>query len=261
MGKVIIDFTENQLREIFTEAGLETRQIERAIADYFRYRERELSVLSLLSYRDLQSIGAEAIAEEVSKVRPGDEIATEILKDYLRYLNHKKRIAETYHESKSWDKVRGDPYQDDEEATEAFIDYVEETYQTKVKDAKHLQKLTGITEETLEELEGAIIKAKYSRYSRALGIAIREGTTYKELLQIKPKAYGLPETWSGCLGSDQYSSLLWAMGIEIGISEPRFLRYLPDLRSIAKELQAPYSVLMDCYNLTNRYKEYGDTGN
>lgn len=168
------------------------------------------------------------------------------------YLKHLKEIRETYEESKDWGVVFSTSvYSDVNEAQEAFIDYVEEVYKTKVKDAKHLQKLTGIKAETLEGLEETVINSRYSKYFRALEKALQEGAKYKDLLQIKPQDFGLPKTWSGCLGSDQYSSILWALSFEFLVNEPGYLMLLPDLRSIAQEIQAPYSVLMDAYKLTN----------
>ena len=51
------------------------------------------------------------------------------------YLNYKKQITETYQESKDWGVVFSTSvYSDVVASMEAFIDYVEETYQTKVKD-------------------------------------------------------------------------------------------------------------------------------
>jgi len=186
-------------------------------------------------------------------------IKTEI-KD-RHYIKHLKEIREAYEESKDWNKVISTAvYSDVVEAQEAFIDYVEETYQTKVKDGKHLQKLTGIKAETLEGLEETVLNSRYSKYFRALEKDLQEGAKYKDLLQIKPQDFGLPKTWSGCLGSDQYSSILWALSFEFLINEPGYLMLLPDLRSIAQEIQAPYSVLMDCYNLTNKGKKYGVIG-
>ena len=254
MSKEIVDYTERQLREIFTKAGLRAEDIDRAIADYIRYRESELSSLSILSYNDLQSLGAEALYQEIKELRSGENILRDILIHYLGYLKHKKEIAETYQESKSWDKVITTVvYSDVKESQEAFIDYVEETYQAKVKDGKHLQKLTGITEETLEGLEETVINSKYSKYFRALEKALQEGAKYKDLLQIKPEDYGLPKDFKRKqrVGSDQYNSILWSLSFEFLINEPASLMLLPDLRSIALEIEAPYSVLMDCYKLTN----------
>jgi len=274
------DYSEVTLRDIFTQAGLNSDLTERAIKDYQRYRESELSSLSILSGNDIRQIGAEALMDKVIKMRRGGEIVNDILKDYLSYLNYKKEIAETYQESKDWGVVFSTSvYSDVKEAQESFIDYVEETYQTKVKDGKHLQKLTGIThldswdsktgkyitpdteeeakENAIRELEETVINSRYSKYFRALEKALQEGVKYKDLLQIKPQDFGLPNTWRGCLGSDQYSSILWALSFEFMINEPGLLMLLPDFRSIAQEIQAPYSVIMDCYNLTNKGKPYG----
>ena len=278
-----VDYSEVTLRDIFTQAGLNSDLTERAIRDYQRYRESELSSLSILSGNDIRQIGAEALVDKVINLRIGGEIVADILKVYLHYLNYKKQIAETYQESKDWGVVFSTSvYSDVEDAQEAFVDYVEETYQTNIKDGKHLQKLTGIThldswdskagkyitpdteeeakENAIRELEETVINSRYSKYFRALEKALQEGVKYKDLLQIKPQDFGLPKNWSGCLGSDQYSSILWALSFEFLINEPASLMLLPDLRSIAQEIQAPYSVLMDCYNLTNKGKKYGATG-
>jgi hypothetical protein len=271
------DYSEVTLRRIFTEAGLNSDLTERAIRDYQRYRESELSFLTILSGDEIRQIGAEALADKTMKLRRGVEIVEKILRDYIRYLDYKKEIIETYQESKDWGVVFSTSvYSDVIEAQESFIDYVEETYQTKVKDGKHLQKLTGIThldswdskankyitpdtegeakENAIRELEETVINARHSKYFRALEKAIQEGAKYKDLLQIKPQDYGLPKDFKrkNIVGSDQYNSILWALSFEFLINEPGSLMLLPDLRSIAQEIQAPYSVLMDCYKLTNR---------
>ena len=252
-----VDYSEVTLRDIFTQAGLNSDLTERAIRDYQRYRESELSSLSILSGNDIRQIGAEALVDKVINLRSGGEIVALILSDYLRYLNHKKQIAETYQESKDWNKVISTAvYSDVNEAQEAFIEYVEEVYKTKVKDAKHLQEITGCNEyaETEEvKLQDVITNARFSKYFRALGKAIQEGAKYKDLLQIKPQDFGLPQDFKRKynVGSDQYSSILWALSFEFLIDEPASLMFLPDLRSIAQEIQAPYSVLMDCYRLFN----------
>ncbi len=166
------------------------------------------------------------------------------------YLKHLKEIREVYEESKDWNKVISTAvYSDVDESQEAFIDYVEEVYKTKVKDAKHLNKLIGGGD--IEVLEAVIISSRYSKYFRALETALQEGATYPELLKIKPKEYGLPEKWNKVLGSDQYSTILWALSLSYCVNYPGSLMILPSLRAIAEEIKAPYSVLMDAYKLTN----------
>jgi hypothetical protein len=268
MNKEITDFSEIQLRDIFTQAGLNSDLTERAIKDYERFRESELSSLSILSGNDIRQIGAEALIDKVIKMRRGGEIVDSILKDYLSYLNYKKEIAESYQESKDWVVVFSTSvYSDVNEAQESFIDYIEEIYQIKVRDAKHLQELTGIThldswdnkthkyitpdteeeakQNAIRELEETLINSKESKYFRALEKALTEGAKYKDLLQINPEDYGFLKTKKDI-------SILRAIGYEFLVNEPASLMLLPDLRSIANEVEAPYSVLIDCYNLFNK---------
>ena len=267
--KGIVDFSEVQLREIFSRAGLNSQDIDRAIADYMRYRESELSSLAILSYNDIQNLGAEAFTEEILKLRNGGEIVEDILRDYLRYLNYKKEIAETYQESKDWNKVFSTAvYSDVIEAQEAFIDYIAEVYKTEVKDVQHLQKLTGIThldswdnkkreyvtpeteegakQNALKELEDTLTGAKYSKYSRAMETALLEGAKYEDLLKIKAQDYGLPKTDKN--GKDyQYSTILDVISWEYLLVEQFAVR--PDLRTVAKDLEAPYSLVLDAWKL------------
>lgn len=282
----LVDYSEEQLRRAFSEIGLSSQEVDRAIAYYLRYREMELNNIIEPHGGMLNSLllDIEGLADETMKFKGGDLIVEDILRQYLGYLNYKKRIAETYQESKSWGVVFSTcVYSNEPLAQEGFIDYVEEICKTKVKDAKHLQKLTGIThldswdnkagkhvtpdteegakENAIRELEETIIGSRYSKYFRTLEDAIQSGAKYKDLLRLKPESFGLPQSWRGHLGSDQYSSILWALSFAFLVNESAFLRISPDLRSIAEEVEAPYSVLMDCYNLTNKRKPYGATGN
>jgi hypothetical protein len=244
-------YSEETLRDLFTQYGLSSELTDKVIKDYQRYKGNKED-LSTLTANEVIEIVSETLPDKLNRIR---EIGYDpIFEDYVIYMKRKKDIVETYQESRSWDKVITTVvYCDEKESQVAFVDYVEEINQTKVKDAKHLQSLTGITEETLEGLEETVTSSRYSKYFKALRVALVEGAKYEDLLQIKPQAYNLPETWSGSLSSDQYSSILWAISFEFLIDEPASLMLLPDLRSIAKELEAPYSVLMDCYKLRNSY--------
>lgn len=217
---------------------------------------------------------------------------TSLERGYLFYLRHKQEIGEAYLKSNNWGVVFSTVvYCDEHSSQEAFIDYVEDVYKTNVKDAKHLQELTGITNlynywdkdrgfltdeeaeklskennkplesyeatpgqtgaEAIRELEDTIQGSKLSKYTRDLDNAIQEGAKYKDLLQIKPKDYGLPETWDYSLYKDQYNAILWAIGLGMSINEPARLMSFPSLRLIAEELEAPYSVIMDVYKTFN----------
>lgn len=175
-------------------------------------------------------------------------------RSYLYYLREKETIREAYEQSKDWDKVINSVvYVDSYESMEAFIDYVQEIYKTPVKDAKHLMKLTGCSDYKETEdvtLQETIYAGRYSKYYRALTEAVERGFKYNQLLKLKPKMYGLPKTWSK-RGREftQYKAILMAIDEEFCIGEPN-ISLLPNLRLIAKELEAPYSVIMDVFKET-----------
>jgi len=93
-------------------------------------------------------------------------------------------------------------YQDDPPSNEIMVRLVEAENKTTVKNAKHLQKLTGIDPELIDELEDTLTKARDFRYMRVLDYAVAKGAKYKDLLTIEPKTFGLPEKWKGFLRED-----------------------------------------------------------
>lgn len=274
MNNEIKDFTVTQLRGFFTEIGLSPELTEKAIKDYERYRASELNELFFLSASELRDIKTLKDVINRKAIKNGEDLVEEILLNYLWYIDTKSKIAETYQKTKDWATVfNTDVYSDSYEAQESFIDYVEEVYQTKIKDIKQLQELTGIyklnswdeklkeykpvgdeeaKENAIRELDETLTRARYNKFSRAIGKALDEGAKYKDLIQIKPQDYGLPESWEYCLGSDQYTTILWAISFTYLINEPAGLMMLPNLRLIAEEIEAPYSVLMDCFKLFNK---------
>lgn len=171
--------------------------------------------------------------------------------EHINYLRYKERIKTAYRETGDWDKVisSGAFYSDPSEGNESFIDYIEELYQVQVRDAKHLRELLGLKENTPEELEDILTGARYSKYSTALQIAIEKGAKYKDLLQIQPKEYGLPETWDIGMVKDQYTAILWGIYLAFILEEPQGVLQRPGLREIARELEAPYSVIMDALKI------------
>jgi hypothetical protein len=192
------------------------------------------------------------------------------LKDHLIYYHAKKDIRNSYQQTGSWLSAYLDGVDGDGDGAEAFIDCLEEIAGTQVRDVAHLQELTGIQEldkwdrkkgayvdpetkqNAIDRLTQTLTGARGAKYQRALDEAIRGGAKYKDLLGIKPADYGLPESWSGTLATDQYTAILWAIDLEFMVGEPAGLWLFPDLRSIALELEAPYSVLMDCYKLSHK---------
>jgi len=143
------------------------------------------------------------------------------------------------------------------------------TIKRKVKDAKHLSKLTGITElynywdkekGFLDDEEAEALAKQTKRplksfkatpeQSRAEALRQLSGAKYKELLAIEPKDYGLTkEPWQNYGRNTKKSSILGTIGDCFLIYEPGGLMVRPSLRAIAKELEAPYSAIMEAYKL------------
>ena len=77
---------------------------------------------------------------------------------------------------------------------------------------------------------------------------LEAGAKYKDILLLNPKDFNLPDQWSGTLAKNKEEVILWAIGFTYLVNE-RSLMLFPSLRTIAEEIEAPYSVLMDCYKL------------
>jgi len=276
MNNEIKDFTATQLRGFFTEVGLSPELTEKAVKDYERYRASELNELFFLSASELRDIKTLSDVINRKTIKNGEDLVEEILLNYLRYIDYKSKIAETYQKTKDWATVfNTDVYSDSYEAQESFIDYIEEVYQTKIKDIKQLQELTGIyklnswdeklkdykpvgdeeaKENAIRELDETLTRARFNKFSRAVGRALNEGAKYKDLIQIKPQDYGLTESWEYCLASDQYTTILWAISLDYFLREPGFIVLAPKPRDIAEDLEAPLSVIMDAIKDCNKWR-------
>jgi len=112
--------------------------------------------------------------------------------------------------------------------------------------------------EATRQLQEIFTTAMYYRYSKTLEGMLEAGATYKDLLQLDPKQFNLPKDWGkipGCLGTNQATTILWAIAFTLLISEGvrdegiGRLIYNPTLRDIAQEIEAPYSVVMEAFKL------------
>lgn len=254
-NKNILELPDKKLKELFKNPPrpeskyplINAEDIDLALEYYKDKFIIPYQGLSITPSKDYKYLQAHAV----------DIIKDTIMESFRDYPKQREAISKLYQETKDWDKViTTEVYKDVDTAQEAFIDEVEEVYNTKVKDAKHLQKLTGISEdkgETLEGLEGTLNTARYSKYFRALSIILNNGGTYSDLLQIEPKDYGLPETWEGTLGKDKLTTIYWAVGFHYNLTEPAFsLVLLPNIRYYAEDLKAPFSFIMDVYTHIHR---------
>ena len=171
-------------------------------------------------------------------------------------------------------------YSDEYSLNDIFIRLVEEKEGVLITSAKQLQEFTGITEiygywdsekgetiqykdktistkkeakeEAKKQIEETFTAGMYSRYSSVLECMLEAGAKYKDIVIINPKDFNLPEKWSGTLATNKEEVILWAISFTYLINEPAGLMMLPNLRLIAEEIEAPYSVLMDCFKLFNK---------
>ncbi len=158
--------------------------------------------------------------------------------------------------------------------SEIFVRLVEEQNNVEVTSAKQLQELTGIKElwggdgepeltpkqrkeKATKQMEDLFIEAMSYRYDNALEEILQAGGNYRQLLGLKPEYFNLPEhreiRWEYNTYKSQYDSILRALDNAFNIGEPN-TSVRPDLKAIAKEIEAPYSVLMDAHKKYNNWK-------
>jgi len=100
-------------------------------------------------------------------------------------------------------------------------------------------------------MEHTLILGMFNRYFTTIEDMLEAGAKYKDILLLEPKDFNLPDQWSGTLAKNKEEVILWAISFTYLINEPGNLMMLPNLRAVAEEIEAPYSVLMDCYKLFN----------
>ena len=88
-------------------------------------------------------------------------------------------------------------------------------------------------------------------YYNSLKTALENGAKYKDLLKIDPKEFGLLETWGSFYNrpGNKENSILKAIADEFLLIEDTLTH--PDLRDIAEELEAPYSIIMEAKNMVD----------
>lgn len=269
------------LQELVGEPGIKQPFAESLVNNYLQDLQAQAQLLlkSGSKVEDLQEYYLQELRGRVMDSVVEALIKSSEFKDSL-YKKYYERLKALGDESKSYGDLFTEIYQDETYLNEIFVRLVEETEGVSITSAKQLQELTGITEiygywdeekgETVpygdkkptkkeaqeiafKQVEDTFIKAMSYRYSKALEDMLEAGGKYSDLLQVKPSYFNLPETWSGCLPTDQYSSILWAIENAFLIGEPN-TSVRPDLKVIAQEIEAPYSVLMDAHKICNKWK-------
>lgn len=253
---------------------------ERVVNAYLQDRTAKAQLLlkSGSTTEEIQEFYATGIKESLDRVIEAIVKSTEFEDNvYRKSYETLKGVRKA---GGSWGDIFTEIYADEMPLNELFVKLVEEEEKVAITSAQQLQEITNITElhsywdgEKNEdryygdkkptkkeaqkiartEVEDVFTKAMYYRYSRSLNNILEAGGKYIDLINLKPSFFNLPETWEGCLATDQYSSILLAIAHSFSIREPNStLR--PDLRTIAKDLEAPYSVLLDSHKICNGWR-------
>ena len=192
------------------------------------------------------------------------------------YKKSYDRLKALVDEGKTFGDIFTEIYLDESCLNDIFIRLIEDKEGVAITSAKQLQELSEITEiygywdedkkETVQykdkdistkkeakeeakiQIEDCFIQGMYNRYFTTLKDMLEAGAKYKDILLLNPKDFNLPDQWSGTLAKNKEEVILWAIGFTYLVNE-RSLMLFPSLRTIAEEIEAPYSVLMDCYKL------------
>jgi hypothetical protein len=177
------------------------------------------------------------------------------------YVRRRRTIEEKYKQTKSWDTIiTSVVYFDEPTSQEAFIDIIEETYHSNVRDPKHLIELTGIsvnwTAETLNNfLQLCIYTNRETKYSNAIENAFRFGAKYADILKYELKDFGLPEAWINWWGMETNKDDLIKMAIyyafELSDDCPG-----TDIKKVEEQLEGPFDLV---YDVVTYYGAYLDS--
>lgn len=160
----------------------------------------------------------------------------------------------------TWEQMLASEVTSDEEfKNEIFVRLVEEKHGVEATSWKQLQELTGLKEFYLSydyetgaftkekstkkeaqdlantELKDTFLKAMSYRYRRLLESILASGGKYKDLLEVSPTEFFLPE-------STKEETVATAITLFFGLMEGATGRI--SLRDIANQIEAPYSVIL-----------------
>jgi len=273
--KALQETIQETIRELLGEPGKETPFMKQLVENY-KQDILKKGKLYIEGGGNIEDIKEELMDEFKGGV---DKLVKATLENYefkdALYKKNYEKLKAQGDEGGTWGELWSELWEEDY-LSEIFVRLVEEQEGVKITSAKQLQELTGITEiygywdeekgkevpygnkkptkkeaqeEANKQIGDTFIQAMNYRYSKALEGILRAGGKYKDLLQIKPKEFNLPKTWSGAFTKDQYTTIVSVICLEFLLGEPGGAMIHPSPRYIAQELEAPYSVIMDAYKL------------
>jgi hypothetical protein len=207
-----------------------------------------------LGLEDLQKIteqGKEQLKDRVVQLMLNSKELQETV-----YTKLYQRFQALVMDGKTWEEVLEEVAIDDNDESEIYVRLVEEHTGrsiTSPRDLLEATKLDKSNKERQEELEELYYQAVTNRYEAFLEALLKGEGTYNDLLLVKPRQFGLPDTWT--VRGREYNQtkvIYYAIAYVFNMSESFFIR--PTLRDIAQEIQAPYSVIMDVYEEVNGWR-------
>lgn len=220
--------------------------------------ERMLSLIN--HYKAIHGrISEELIAEKFNSEK--DKIIQAFTKTYAFseafYEEAYKRLKQFHKDNNSWDRLFSEIVEDEDYFCEIFVRLVEEETGELINNPGQLQEATGIYEingtwegdkeisselkkQTMQELATTEIidiffGAMNHRYYSVLTACLKTGGKYKDLLEIKPSLFHLPE-------KVHQPMIKKVLCIYYSLWDPSDIR--PDMKTIAEAIEAPYSVIL-----------------
>lgn len=136
-------------------------------------------------------------------------------------------------------------YCDDNTSNHAFLNHVEERFNTDIKSSKQLLELAQIDPELAQDVEFSYLMGLEARYGLAIEKRLRDGCKYKDLLVLKPEDFGLPSEWKTASDdpkTNQEIMILRGLYLHFNFGEISRGRVL--VRDAAQALEAPYKIVL-----------------
>lgn len=135
-------------------------------------------------------------------------------------------------------------YEDCASSNLAFLIHAEEKFGVEITSAEQLRELTGIPKKLAEDVKASFIVALELRYYLAIQKALKSGAKYPALLEIKPSAFGLSDSWVGIFDRKMSQDTIIQQAIYHNFSMGDPLFRVP-LREISEQLNAPMSEIVE----------------
>jgi hypothetical protein len=214
-----------------------------------------------------QPIPASELTEIVDALNASGQVETLVFTEEVSealYEKTYKAFRDSSSETETWQGLFTEIPPAESFIHEIFVRLVEEQEKVEITSAKQLQDITGITPiygyrdaekgetvpsegkkivtkkqaqaEAYEQVEETFTKAMQFRYERFLKERLRNGDKYKDLLEVNPSSFYLPEDYKETAikrAVSQYFEL-WDTS-----------RLKPDFGSITDKIDAPYSFVIN----------------